>query len=143
MNLQNVMTTDPACATPATPLVDVARMMLANDCGLLPVVDDLEHRQLLGVISDRDIVVRAIAQSRNPLTLTTEALMTAPALWVEEDTDLADCCELMETNRIRRLPVRDAQGRVCGIVSLADLARHENQAALVGEVVREVSTPAR
>jgi len=141
MNLQNVMTSDPACATPTTPIADVARMMVANDCGLLPVVNDLESRQLVGVISDRDIVVRAVAQGRDPATLNTAALMTKPGLSATCDTDLTDCCEMMESNQIRRLPVLDDQGKVCGIVSLADLAQREHDPVLIAEVVREVCAP--
>lgn len=141
MSLQTAMTSDPACATPGTPLTDVARMMVANDCGLLPVVDDLETRKLVGVVSDRDIVIRAVANQRNPLQLTAADVMTAPALSVEADAGMLECCELLEANQVRRMPVVDDGGRVCGIISLADLAQREHDHALVAEVMREVSVP--
>ncbi len=138
MNLQAVMTSDPACATPMTPLGEVAQMMVANDCGLIPVVDDMDSRHLTGVITDRDMVVRAVAHGRNPLDMCAGDIMTTPGVSVTADTSVDECCEIMETNQIRRVPVVDRDGRIDGIVALADLARVEDSDT-VAEVVREVS----
>lgn len=133
------MTANPACCTRATSLHEVAKLMLDNDCGQIPVVDDFSTGKPVGVITDRDIAVRLIALGKNPLDAAAEDCMTTPCISVSHDASVADCCAVMESSKIRRVPVVDADGRVCGIVSLADVARCAESAATV-EVVREVSS---
>lgn len=139
MTVRSIMTANPACCTAATPLHEVARLMLDNDCGQIPVVDDLAAGKPVGVITDRDIAVRMIALGRNPLDASARDCMTTPCISVSHDTSVADCCAVMEASKIRRVPVVDADGRVCGIVALADVVRGAESAATV-DVVREVSS---
>ncbi|MFC5569465.1 CBS domain-containing protein [Lysobacter yangpyeongensis] len=140
MNVQSVMTPDPACCTAATPLRDVARMMLDNDCGQIPVVD--ESQRPIGVVTDRDITVRIVAEGRDSNAATAADAMTGPARTVRTDTSLADCVCLMEADQIRRVPVVDSEGRLAGIVAIADLALAGKQES-TAEVVKEVSEPLR
>ena len=139
MTVAIVMTEAPACCTPKTKLSDVARMMVDNDCGQIPVVEDFETRKLAGVITDRDIATRIVAQGHNSAETHACDCMTTPCITVTADTSLQDCCELMETNKIRRVPVIDDKGAVVGIVSLADIVRNANAAATAA-VVKQVST---
>jgi len=139
MTVAIAMTQSPACCTPGSTLTDVARMMVANDCGQIPVVEDLATRKLTGVITDRDIAVRIVAEGRNPAEANAGDCMTAPCISVTADTSLQDCCGLMETNKIRRLPVIDGEGGVVGIVSLADISRVAS-AGESAEVLKQVST---
>jgi CBS domain-containing protein len=139
MTVATVMTTAPACCTPNSSLVDVARLMVENDCGEIPVVEDLGSRKLAGVITDRDIATRVVATGRNSAEARAMDAMTSPALSVQCDTSLQECCELMETHQIRRVPVVDESGGVVGIVSLADVVRSANSATTVA-VVKEVSS---
>ena len=136
MELNNVMTANPACCTRDTPLQQVAQMMIDNDCGLIPVVD--EQRKPLGVVTDRDIATRAVAGGMDAASCIAGDCMTAPVQTVAVDSSLADCCAAMESSQVRRVPVVDAQGRICGIVSQADVAR-ELPDETVGEVLRAVS----
>lgn len=138
MTVASAMTQSPACCTPGSSLTDVARMMVANDCGQIPVVEDLETRKLAGVITDRDIAVRIVAEGRNPAETNAGDCMTAPCISVTAETSLQDCCGLMETNKVRRLPVIDAEGGVVGIVSLADVSRVAS-AGESAEVLKQVS----
>lgn len=140
MNVESVMTSSPACCTSATPLRDVARMMIDNDCGQIPVVDDAQRP--IGVVTDRDIAVRVVAQGRNSNDATAADAMSTPVRTVTANTSLADCVCLMEAEQIRRVPVVDASGRLAGIVSIADLALAGKQEA-TAEVVKEVSEPTR
>ena len=139
MTVQSVMTTNPACCTPSTPLREVAKLMLDNDCGQIPVIDDVSSHRPVGVITDRDITVRMVAQGQNPLDSVAGECMSSPCITVTSDTSLRECCEVMEANKIRRVPVVDSHGRICGIVSLADVARCADDTETV-EVVKEVST---
>jgi len=139
MTVATVMTSCPACCTPSTSLTDVARLMVDNDCGEIPVVEDMQSRKLAGVITDRDIATRIVAAGRNSAEASAMDCMSTPAVSVHCDTSLQECCELMETHQIRRVPVVDEAGGVVGIVSLADVVRSANTATTVA-VVKEVSS---
>lgn len=141
MVVRDIMTTDPTCATPDMLLPEAARMMLEHDCGEIPVVESASSRTPIGVITDRDIAIRAVAQNRNPLDVHVGDCMTQPAVVIGEDASVDDCCHTLEQHRIRRVPVVDARGRIVGIVSQADIARRVSDRA-VGQVVFDVSKPA-
>ena len=142
MTVATVMTACPACCTPSSSLTEVARLMVENDCGEIPVVEELGSRKLAGVITDRDIATRIVAAGRNSCEARAMDAMTTPAVSVHADTSLQECCELMETHQIRRIPVIDDEGGVVGIVSLADVVRSANTATTVA-VVKEVSSDAQ
>src|SRR6185436_8376565 len=88
MRVRDVMTRDPACCTPDLPLEVAARLMVARDCGAIPVVGDLVSRMPIGLITDRDIVTRSLAQGLDPLAMTVRDCMSAPALTVFETTTI-------------------------------------------------------
>ena len=138
MKVKDVMSRNASCCGRDTPLQDVAAMMVDCDCGEIPVADARGH--LLGVVTDRDITCRAVAQGRNPLQMIAADVMTSPAITVEADATVKDCCDVLERNQIRRVPVVDAAGACIGIVSLADIAR-EASGRKTAEVVKEVSKP--
>ena len=140
MEVERIMTTDPACCTPDTPLEEVARLMVEHDCGQIPVIEDTRGRRTIGVVTDRDIVCRAIARGENPLGMTAENVMSRPVLTVRPDMNIEECCRLMEEKQVRRAPVEDKSGRCCGIVSLADIAQNATE-RMTAEVVRTVSQP--
>ena len=140
MDVRSVMTPDPACCTPQTKLADVAKMMLDNDCGEIPVVADKDSRKPVGVITDRDIVIRTLARGSDPMQKTAADCMTSPAVTVTPEMSLVECCDVMEREQIRRVPVLDADGRLCGIVAIADVAMHAGRRT-TAEVVKEVSEP--
>ena len=134
----SVMTANPACASAETPLREVARLMIENDCGEIPVVDT--KGMPVGVVTDRDITVRIVAEGRDIMSATASDAMSAPVKTVREDSSLMDATALMESSKIRRVPVVDASGKLTGIVSVADiaLAGKDGQTA---KVVKEVSEP--
>jgi CBS domain-containing protein len=138
MFVRDVMTKDPACCNRDTALRDVARMMVDHDCGEIPVVE--KDKRLVGVITDRDIVIRALAEGKDPLQLKAADCMSQSVVTIRPEASVEECAQLMKRNRVRRLPVVDQEGRCCGIVAQADLARKgsEQQAA---RVVQKVSQP--
>jgi len=140
MDVRDVMTANPACCTPTTSLRDVARLMAENDCGEIPVVDDEVQRHPIGVVTDRDIVIRTLAVGRDPMACSAGDAMTTPAVTTRPDCSLEDCRELMEAHQIRRVPVVDEEGRLCGIVAQADIAQRSSKRE-IGELVKEVSQP--
>ena len=140
MEVKDIMTPDPACCTPDTTLQRVAELMVENDCGEIPVIESVSSTKPVGVVTDRDIVCRTVAKGINPLTLTASDCMTTPCVTVTPDTSLDECCRMLEEKQIRRVPVVDASGACCGIVALADIAKHAKKRE-TAEVVREVSEP--
>jgi CBS domain-containing protein len=135
MKIQEIMTTNPACCEPDTNVAEVARLMVDNDCGEIPVLRD---GRPVGVITDRDITARAVAARRNPLEMKASDLMSSPVITVSPSTDVDECCETMEEHQIRRVPVIDEDGTCCGMVSQADIAQHAS-ARKTAQVVKKVS----
>jgi CBS domain-containing protein len=142
MKVKEIMTRTPAVCTPETPLQEVAKTMVGCDCGAVPVVRSSGAAGLEGIITDRDMVVRVIAEGKHPLTLSAAACMTSPAITIREDASLDECTDLMESKKIRRLPVVDVTGALVGIVAQADIARFASRKE-AGELVRDLSTPDR
>lgn len=138
MNVSELMTKDPACCTPDAGLQEAARLMKEHDCGCIPIIEDQNSKKPVGVITDRDICCRTVAEGKNPLDLTVKEVMTSNVETVTKDTSVEDCCTLMEDKQIRRVVVVDENGGCCGIVAQADIALQasENKTA---EVVQEVS----
>jgi CBS domain-containing protein len=139
MKVKDIMSTEPVCCTPDTPLRDVAQLMCDHDCGELPIVDDLVTLRVVGIVTDRDITCRTVALGKNPLTLSAKDCMSAPVVTITPDASLAECLGLMELKQIRRIPVVDGPNGCQGIVSQADLAWHvpaSRTAAFLAEVSR-------
>jgi CBS domain-containing protein len=133
---REIMTPDPACCSVNATLDEVAKMMVQNDCGEIPVLDATDR--IVGVVTDRDIVCRVVAEGKNPMAYTVDTCMTQPVVSVRADAPIEDVVATMEDYQIRRVPVVDEGGCCAGIIAQADLAalRHEHE---VAELVREVS----
>lgn len=141
MFVKDIMTDSPACCTKDSTLEEVAKMMKDNDCGCIPVVKEEETKTPVGVITDRDICCRTVAEGLNPLDLTVGDIMISGVEVVQPNMSVEDCCDVMEKNQIRRVVVVDDMGSCCGIVSQADIAINAEKGK-TAEVVREVSRSA-
>src|SRR2546426_10366913 len=140
MQVKDMMTAEQACCTAETSLPEVARMMVSQDCGEIPIVDNTSSKVPIGVVTDRDIVCRTVANGLNPLDLTAADCMSKPAVTVTPDTSLEECCRIMEDKLIRRVPVVDDRGACVGMLTVADVALHTGK-NVAGHIVREVSEP--
>ena len=140
MNIKDVMTWNPVCRPPTATLQDVAQLMRDEDIGEVPVVEVDGARKLLGVVTDRDIVVRAVAAGRDIAAVRATDCMTAPAVTCNESDTLEDCAQAMASHRIRRMPIVDASGELCGIVAQADLQATDAR-SLKEQMADRVSTP--
>jgi len=139
MKACDLMSTDVECVTPDTKLQQAAEMMAQHDVGLLPVVDG--DQRLVGVVSDRDIVCRTVAQGRNPLEMSVGDAMSQGDIWsVTEETEAESVHAVMQEHQVRRVPVVDRNGKCCGIIAQADVARQGSDPA-VADVVQAVSRP--
>ena len=120
--VSEVMSDEVACATGDTSLVEIAKLMRDSDCGAIPIVESADSLRPIGVITDRDITVRIVAEGRNPLDATARDAMSETVITVAPDADLEECLDLMEENQVRRVVVVE-DGAVVGIVAQADIAQ--------------------
>ena len=135
--VRDVMTPDPQCVRDSDPVVDAARIMQSADTGAVPVVDG--GKKIIGMITDRDIVVRLIAAGKDPKKALVNEVMTRSVRKVDQDAKVDEVVELMSSAQIRRVPVVNRNNEIVGIVSLADLATGETKSGKVGKTVEEIS----
>lgn len=140
MTLKDIMTPDPECIRPDDTLQKAASRMRDLDVGPLPVCGNDDR--LAGMITDRDITVRAVAEGKDPKTTRVREAMTEEIVFGFEDQDLDDAARMMEQKQIRRLVVLNRDKRLVGIVSLGDIAVDAGARPTASEVLREVSEPA-
>jgi CBS domain-containing protein len=136
MKIKDVMTADVAVASPDQTIADAARMMARCDAGALPVGED---DRLVGMITDRDIAIRAVAQDLPPGTPVREC-MSKEVLYCFQDEDVEHVADNMGEQKVRRLPVLDREKRLVGIVSLGDLALH-SKPKTSGQAIAAISQP--
>jgi CBS domain-containing protein len=129
------MTERPRCVTPETPVSEAAELMASEDVGSLPI---LEGDKLAGVVTDRDIVVRAVAKKKDPQGMPVRDVASRDIVTVGPDEDLSEALKLMASYQVRRLPVIDEDNRLVGILAQADVALGAKEKA-VGEMVEEIS----
>jgi CBS domain-containing protein len=135
-HVKDAMTSDVKTATPSQSLTDAAMLMKQEDVGAIPVVDG---ERLVGVVTDRDIVIRGIADGSDPHAIQVGDIASRDVVTVRPDDDLDEALRLMAQHQVRRLPVVE-DGRLVGVVATADVA-HEAKEKDVGHVVEEISRP--
>ncbi len=135
MKIHDLMTTDVSTAELGSTLEEIASMMRHEDVGSIPVIDDNE---LVGIITDRDIVIRCIAEGRNPAEATAEDILTGNLVTVSPEDEAERAAELMSRHQIRRLPVVK-DNHLVGMVSLGDVAVKEEDDTLSAEALEDIS----
>jgi CBS domain-containing protein len=138
MNVNEIITRDAEVIRPDTVLVEAAQKMNAFDIGMLPVCDG---DRLVGMVTDRDITVRGVAQGYDPKTARVRDVMTPEVIYCFDDEDVNEVAKKMEEKQVRRLPVLNRNKRLVGIISLGDLAVRSGREKLAGEILGRVSEP--
>ena len=138
MKIREMMTRGTYAVNPQTPVIEAAGLMRLHDIGVVPV---MEGSRVVGMLTDRDIVLQVVADGDDPRTTNVGEVMSQGSVTVREDQTVDEAVELMEKYQVRRLPVLTAAGKLAGIVSLGDLAV-DVHAGLSGKVLKQVSEPA-
>ena len=133
-SIRDVMTSNPTSCEPSTTVVDAAKVMAQEDVGPVPIV---EGGRVVGIVTDRDLVVRVLAEGRDPSSTTIGEIASADLVTVQPDSDLNEALNLMAQNQVRRLPVVEGD-QLVGIVAQADVARAADEEQ-TGEVVQQIS----
>ncbi|KLU60011.1 hypoxic response protein 1 [Peptococcaceae bacterium CEB3] len=135
MKVRDVMSEEVECVRPDTPILEAAKIMQKSDVGSVPVCD---NKRLLGIVTDRDIVVRGIASHGNPMSLNAGQVMSTDVVTVAPDTDVHQASALMSDHQVRRLPVVE-RGEICGMLALGDLAVERVHVNEAGEALSDIS----
>ena len=125
MKIREIMSRDPACCVLSDSAQTVAKILCDRNIGSMPVLADQQSRKLVGMITDRDLCCSVIAQGLDPKTTQIEKLISFPPMSCRDGENIETCERLMQEHQVRRVPIVDAEDRVIGIVSQADLALHD------------------
>jgi len=140
MNVDSVMTREVAVVGPTDSVRAAADVLKRLNIGSAPVCNG---RSLVGMITDRDIAVRAVADGRDPVNTPVEQVMTRDVIYCFDDQDVQEVADAMAASQVRRMPILNRQHELVGIVSLGDLAVDLADDEMTGEVLEEVSQPSR
>jgi CBS domain-containing protein len=141
MKAQDIMSKSPACVTPDTTLVEAARLMKDENVGVVPVVESEGSKRLVGVLTDRDIAIRAVAEGRDGQTTSVGHVMTTDVRTSKPTDSVNDVMELMGREQVRRVPVVDERGTLVGIVAQADIVLEAKDDKRAEKTVEKLSQP--
>lgn len=135
-DIRDVMTPNPASVSEKDSVKRAAEIMKREDAGVVPVVDG---RKIIGIVTDRDIVVRVIAEGKDCANAKVNDVMSRQVRTVKEDTPITEVLQLMSREQIRRVPVTNANNELVGIVSIGDIATDSKETVSVGRTVEDIS----
>lgn len=138
--VRDIMTADPVCCVTADSVQRAARLMRSEGIGSVPVVRD-PGRELMGIVTDRDLVMNVIAEARDPNRTTVGEVMTREPVSCQPEDDAQKVMDLMAKHQLRRIPVVDAHNHIVGIVAQADIAVRMDEPNKTGQVVESISEP--
>ena len=134
-----VMTRNPVCCLPTTLAVEAAQLMKRENIGPIPVIDDEQGRKLVGIVTDRDLALKIVAEGRDAKSTKVEAVMTRKVVTCHAEDDVQKALDAMAEHQLRRIPVVDKEGKILGIIAQADVATRVNQPDKTAEVVKGIS----
>ena len=137
----DVMTMDPTCCLVSDPVSRAAEIMKSEDVGSVPVVDDATTKHLVGILTDRDIVLQVVAGGKDAKSVKIEETMTRNPVTCKPDEDIQNAFDRMAQHQVRRIPVVDGRDRVVGIIAQADLATRLDRAEKFEKAVENISQP--
>ena len=141
MRIQDIMTKDPSCVTPDATVREAAQVMSREDVGIVPVVEGRSSKRLLGVITDRDIAVRCVAEGKDGSCRVRDVMSSGDLATCSEGDDVDRVMEAMRTEKVRRIPIVDERGSLVGIVSQADVVRKAHDGQNAERTVEQISEP--
>jgi CBS domain-containing protein len=136
-----VMTSNPVCCLPDDMVADVAELMRSENIGSLPVVENSDTRKLIGIVTDRDLALRIVAEGLDAKSTRVDVVMTRKLVACLASDDLQQALDAMTAHQLRRIPVVDDVDRILGIIAQADVATRGNEPERTAELVAEISRP--
>lgn len=136
---REIMTQDLVYCWPEDPVSKVAQLMKKEDIGPVLIVDNEQSRKLIGIVTDRDLALKVVAEGRDPKTTNVETVMTRKLVTCRADDDIESAMKAMAQYQLRRIPVVDDHMKLVGIISQADVATRVDEPEKTAEVVKEIS----
>jgi CBS domain-containing protein len=141
MKIQDIMTKDPSCVTPDATVREAAQVMSRENVGMIPVVDGRSAKRLVGVVTDRDIAIRCVAEGKDGTCSVRDVMSADKLATCAEGDDVDSLMEAMRTEKVRRIPIVDERGSLVGIVSQADVVRKARDGQNAERTVQRISEP--
>jgi CBS domain-containing protein len=136
-----VMTNNPVCCLPNHVVATAAKLMKSGNIGSIPVIESEKTRKLVGIVTDRDLVLNVVAEGKDPKSTKVAAVMTAKVVCCQSEDDLQKAMDSMSKSQLRRIPIIDKDGRILGIISQADVATRVDKPKRTAAMVKEISQP--
>ncbi len=134
-----VMTKNPVCCLPNDTVSKVAQLMKSKDFGSVPIVENEQTKKLVGIVTDRDLALKLVAEGRDPKSTKAEEVMTRKVVTCRAEDDLQKALDAMSEHQLRRIPVVDNNNGIVGIIAQADVATRANQPEKTAAMVKEIS----
>jgi len=134
-----VMTKDPVCCLPNDSAAKAAELMQSGNIGSIPVIENVQNQKLVGIVTDRDLALKIVAQGRDAKSTKVEAVMTHKVVTCLANDDLQKALDAMAEHQLRRIPVVDNENKIVGIIAQADVATRIDQPEKTAEMVKEMS----
>lgn len=141
MKIQDIMTKDPVCVTPDATVREAALVMQREDVGIVPVVEARGERMLVGVITDRDIAIRCVAEGKDGSCRVGDAMSSDKLATCREDDEVESAMDAMRLEQVRRIPIVDERGSLVGIVAQADIVRKADNDFRAEKTIEQISEP--
>lgn len=139
MICSEIMTKDPECCVPSDSVMTAAQLMKSEDVGPIPIVESKEDKKLAGIVTDRDLAIKVVAEARDPKTTQIEEVMSEGLVTCRENDDIQSVLELMEENQILRIQFLAKADHLVGSIAQADVATRLHSPRTVGKVVEQIS----
>ena len=134
-----VMTKNPVCCLPNDMVAKVAQLMKSKDIGPVPIIENEQTKRLVGIVTDRDLALKIVAEGRDAKSTKAEEVMTRKVVTCRGDEDVQKALDAMSEHQLRRIPVVDNDNKIVGIIAQADVATRVDQPAKTAEVVKDIS----
>jgi len=134
-----VMTKNPVCCLPNDMVAKVAQLMKSKDIGPVPIIENEQTKKLVGIVTDRDLALKIVAEGRDAKSTKAEEVMTRKMVTCRSEEDVQKALDAMSEHQLRRIPVVDNDNRIVGIIAQADVATRVDQPAKTAEVVKDIS----
>ena len=134
-----VMTKNPVCCLPNDMVAKVAQLMKSKDIGPVPIIENEQTKKLVGIVTDRDLALKIVAEGRDAKSTKAEEVMTPKVVTCHGEDDVQKALDAMSEHQLRRIPVVDNDNRFVGIIAQADVATRVDQPAKTAEVVKDIS----
>jgi CBS domain-containing protein len=134
-----VMTKNPVCCLPNDAVIKAAELMKSENIGSIPVIENEQTQKVVGIVTDRDLALKIVAEGRDAKSTNVEAVMTRKVVTCLADDDLQKALDAMAEHQLRRIPVVDNNNKILGIIAQADVATRADQPEKTAEMVKEIS----